>query len=178
MPNLQLKFWYRFLINRMRPFRDLENKERVELQQYMKAHKNSGYFIDYSVAGYLFVGFIFGFFGIVGTFVELSKPGTVPHDMLVICYSWILCCIVVIRYSIMKYDFQKDLTSPVYNLQGICQVRTEKESYDFMIDRYRFHRDKTTSSAKDMVQNIKTGDIVFVQFSPSSHFIWNIDKLS
>lgn len=111
---------------------------------------------------------------------------------------WFLLGILVLKFNRPKLDkkyYASDLTAPVYQIEGkvfmglsvglksyqtllMRSLNTSSRIWNFKVGQYSFNQEKVIDAYQTIASTLKDGDIISVEFSPNTKFVWKITRLS
>jgi hypothetical protein len=126
--------------------------------------------------GYLWLIFTVFFLG-AGFTTLLNPSNPVPPGLVPGSGILSVSLLILMYYSIRKYDYKSDLKNPVHLIQGEFET-TKGEGYDYGVEHNWFYNKTTATECNEILKTLQDGDAVSIEFSPRSNFVWKIEKMS
>lgn len=115
----------------------------------------------------------------------------------IVAVAWLLLGLLVLKYNFPKLNknyYALDLTSPVLKIEGkvyrslavglkfyqmliLRSLGASSRIWDFKVGRYAFKAEVMTPSCQESFEAIKEGDVISVEFSPHTKFVWKLTRL-
>lgn len=165
-----------------RPLRPLTEGERQELERRFMdllpslKHVRS-YFVE-SVASILLAAILI----IIEFFLQRDIYQIVAFFLACIIFLFGLYRIGSGIFILNQRYYIPDLQSPVHQITGKVYIpplldnKFAGRTSDFKIGKWPFEIDRTQEKYRSMAKSIQNGEIIRVEFSPRTKFVWKIEK--